>query len=189
MPLDGTDLGLFGNHPLAKLGAVESLLVTEQQWCKGRLRDSDGRHCLLGALRVVEAQQILEPIILWAARQIGGKYYSRIEFFNDDPRTSHADVLRVLRLARENIIAEMIEGDQRRQWRERLAQALRALCSGSLGEAYSAFWFEQRKPGPLSTAPSLLSGQPAALPRGSHENASLRGKLQRPVTPDNRNQS
>ena len=133
MPLDGTDPGLFGNHPLAKLGAVETLLATEQQWCKGTLRDSDGRHCLVGATQAAEAPRILERIILRAARQIGGKYYRRIEFFNDDPRTSHADILQVLRLARENIIAEMIEGDQRRPWRERLAQALRA-CTPARSE-------------------------------------------------------
>ena len=128
MPLDGTDLGLFENHPLSKLGAVEVLLATEQQWCKDRVRDSHGRYCLIGAMQAVEARHILGPIILRAARQIGGKYYWRIEHFNDDPRTSHADVLRALRLAGENIIAEMIEGEQRRPWRERLAQALRALC-------------------------------------------------------------
>ena len=128
MPLDGTDLGLFGNHPLAKLSAVESLLATEQLWCKGRVRDSHGRYCLIGAMQAVEARHILGPIILRAARQIAGKYYWRIEHFNDDPRTSHADVLRALRLAGENIIAEMIEGEQRRRWRKRLAQALRALC-------------------------------------------------------------
>jgi hypothetical protein len=172
MPLDGTDLELFGNHPLAKLGAVESLLATEQQWCKGMLRDSDGRHCLIGAMQAVGALQILEPIILRAARQIGGKYYWRIHQFNDNPRTTHADVLRVLRLARENIIAEMIGEDQRRPWRKRLAQALRALCSGSLGKACTAFWFEQREPGPLAAAPSFLSGQSAIRPGEPDENAS-----------------
>ena len=135
MPLDGTDPGLFGNHALAKLGAVEALLATEQQWCKGKMRDSDGRYCLAGAMEAVEARYILEPLVLRAARQIGRKYYWRIEYFNDDPRTSHENVLRVLRLARENIIAEMIERDQRRPWRERLAEALRALRTGSLGKA------------------------------------------------------
>jgi hypothetical protein len=169
MPLDGTDLGMFGNHPLAKLGAVESLLATERQWCKGKMRDSDGRHCLVGAMQTVEARQILDPIILRATRQIGRKYYWRIEFFNDDPRTTHADVLRVLRLARENIITEMIEGDQRRPWRERLAQALRALCSGSLGTASTAFWFGQREPRPLATGSVSPGGQPAVLPGVSHE--------------------
>ena len=164
MPLDGTDLGLFGNHPLAKLGAVESLLATERQWCKGKMRDSDGRHCLVGAMQAVEARQVLEPIVLRAARQIGGKYYWRIEFFNDDPRATHGDVLRVLRLARESIIAEMIEGDQRPPWRERVAQTLRALCSGSFGEACTPLWSRQREPGALSARPSSLGGQPAVLP-------------------------
>ena len=131
MPFDGTEPGLFDHHPLAKLGAVERLLVTERHWCKGKLRDSDGRHCLVGAMQAVEARQILEPIILRAAREVGGKCYWRIEFFNDDPRTTHADVLRVLRRARENIVAGMIESDRRRPWHRRLRQVLRALCAGS----------------------------------------------------------
>lgn len=173
MPLDGTDLELFGNHPLAKLGAVESLLATEKQWCKGRMRDGHGRHCLMGAMQAVGAQQILQPIILRAARQMGGTYYWRIESFNDNPRTSHADVLRVLRLARENIIVEMIGEDQRRPLRERLAQALRALCSDSFGKACTVFWLEQPGPGPLAATP-FLSDQSAALPRESHESASAR---------------
>ena len=139
MPLDGTHLELFGNYPLARLGAVESLLATEQQWCKGKLRDDRGRRCLLGAMQAVEAQQILEPIILRAAREVGGKYYRRIERFNDDPHITHADILRALRLARENIIAEMIGGDQRHPRRERFATALRALRSGSVARACSRF--------------------------------------------------
>jgi hypothetical protein len=171
MPLDGSDLRLFGNHPLAKLGAVESLLATEQQWCKGRMRDSDGRHCLVGAMQAAEARQILAPIILRAARQIGGKRYWRIEYFNDDPRTTHAHVLRVLRLAREKIIAEMIERDQRRPWRVRLAQAAHALCSGSVAEAWTALSFEARGPGSPIVAPSALVSQPAALACQSHEGA------------------
>ena len=51
---------------------------------------------LAGAMQAVEARQVLEPVILRAAREIGRKYYWRIEFFNDDPRTTHADILRVL---------------------------------------------------------------------------------------------
>jgi hypothetical protein len=172
MPLDGTDLGLFGNHPLAKLGAVENLLATEQQWCKGKMRDSDGRHCLVGAMQEVEARQLLEPIILRAARQVGGKYYWRVEFFNDDSQTTHGDVLRVLRLAREDIIAEMIEGDQRRPWRERVAQAFRALCWGSFGEAHTARQLEARGAGSAFVAPSSPVGQHAMLSGQLHEGAS-----------------
>jgi hypothetical protein len=109
MPLDGTELGTLGNTPLAKLGEVERLLISEQRWCKGRLRDKDGRYCLVGAMQAVEARQLLEPVILRAAREVGGKHYWRIESFNDNPHTTHDDVLRVLRRARENVITSMID--------------------------------------------------------------------------------
>ena len=133
MPLDGTEYGFLGDHPLAKLGAVERLLASEQQWCKGRLRDRDGRHCLVGAMQAVDARQLLEPIILRAAREVGGRRYWRVESFNDNPRTTHADVLRVLRRARENIIAGMIEGKPH-PWYVRGVKALRNLFSRSQTE-------------------------------------------------------
>jgi hypothetical protein len=124
MPLDGTELGVIENKTLTKLGEVERLLINEQQWCKGRLRDQDGRYCLVGAMQAVEARQILEPIILRAAREVGGKRYWRIESFNDNRHTTHADILRVLRRARENIIADMIEGTPHPRYK-RWLQALR----------------------------------------------------------------
>src|SRR2546423_4029305 len=93
MPFDGIDG--FDNHPIAKLGAVERMLATEQQWCKGRLRDAHGRHCLVGAIEAVGGRQVLQKPILHAAREVSGKRYWRIEFFNDDPRTTHEDVLQV----------------------------------------------------------------------------------------------
>ena len=124
MPFDGIDT--FEPHPLAKLGAVERLLATEQQWCKGRLRDAHGRHCLVGAIEAVEGRQVLQRVILQAAREVSGKRYWRIEFFNDDPRTTHADVLEVLRHARENIIAGMIGDPQ--PWHRRCLRAMRALA-------------------------------------------------------------
>ena len=130
MPLDGTEYGFFGDHPLAKLGAVERLLASERQWCKGRLRDRDGRHCLVGAMQAVDARQLLEPIILRAAREVGGRHYWRIESFNDNPRTTHADVLRALRRAREHIITGMVEGAPR-PWYVKRAKALRNLFSRS----------------------------------------------------------
>ena len=128
MPLDGTEFEAFGNGPLAKLGAVEGLLIDEKQWCKGKLRDKDGRYCLAGAVQAVEARQLLNPIILRAAREVSGKRYWRIESFNDHPGTTHADILRVLRRARENIIAGMSEGN-RRPWHKRWVQSLRCWCS------------------------------------------------------------
>jgi hypothetical protein len=55
MPFDGTELELPEDHPLSRLGAVERLLATEEQWCKGTLRDSHGRHCLVGAMQAVKS--------------------------------------------------------------------------------------------------------------------------------------
>lgn len=166
MPLDGTDPEMFGNRPLAKLGAVERLLATEQQWCKGKLRDSGGRHCLVGAMQAVEARQVLEPIVLRAAREVGGKRYWRVEFFNDDPHTTYADVLRVLRRARENIIAGMIEDDRHRTWQEKFAQALRAMLSGSVAEVSAALRFGAAGSRPIA-AESVAGRKPQEDERAS----------------------
>jgi hypothetical protein len=133
MPFDGIDG--FDNHPIAKLGAVERMLATEQQWCKGRLRDAHGRHCLVGAIEAVGGRQVLQKPILQAAREVSGKRYWRIEFFNDDPRTTHADVLQVLRRTRENMIAGMLGSYDKRPRHQRWLLALRAMCSRRTIEA------------------------------------------------------
>jgi hypothetical protein len=125
MPFDGTEL--FENRPIAKLGAVERLLATEQQWCKGRLRDAYGRHCLVGAIEAVGARQILQKPVLHAAREVSGRRYWRIEFFNDDPRTTHADVLAVLRRTRENLIAGMISECGPQPWYRKWMRAVHSL--------------------------------------------------------------
>jgi predicted phage terminase large subunit-like protein len=83
-----------------------------------------GRHCLVGAIEAVDGRQMLRRVVLQAAREVSGKRYWRIESFNDDPRTTHADVLEVLRHARENIIAGMIGDPQ--PWHQRCLRAIRA---------------------------------------------------------------
>ena len=118
---------------------------------------------------------MLEPYILRAAREIGGKYYWRIERFNDDPRTAHADILRALRLARENIIAEMIDGDEHRPRRQRFVRAVRALCSGSVGGACIALRYEQRETGPRTVGPASLPDHQAVSLRGSRESTLAAG--------------
>src|SRR5262245_9065888 len=123
MPFDGTDA--FDNQPLAKLGAVERLLATEQQWCKGRLRDAHGRHCLVGAIEAVDGRQMLQRVVLQAAREVSGKRYARIELLNDDPPTTPADVHEVLRHARDSIIAGIIGDPQ--PWHRRWLRTMRAL--------------------------------------------------------------
>jgi hypothetical protein len=158
MPFDGIDA--FDNHPIAKLGAVERMLATEQQWCKGRLRDAHGRHCLVGAIEAVGGRQVLQKPILQAAREVSGKRYWRIEFFNDDPRTTHADVLHVLRRTRENMIDGMICSFDRQPRHRRWLRALRALCSrGSFeAEAISSESATRFSPG----EPLALCGEPEA---------------------------
>lgn len=39
-----------------------------------------------------------------AIEQVTGCYYARIEAFNDEPQTTHAVVIKVLRQAREDIL-------------------------------------------------------------------------------------
>jgi hypothetical protein len=129
MPLDSLE---FSQDPmLARLARVERLLATERQWCKGRLRDSEGRHCLVGAIEAADCWPEVARVILRAAREVSGKRYWRIESFNDDPRTTHADVLAVLRRARQNIIASMAKECDRQPWHRQWLQALRLLSPRS----------------------------------------------------------
>jgi hypothetical protein len=122
MPLDC--LEFVKNPLLEKLGKVERLLATEQQWCKGKLRDVDGRRCLVGAIEAADAQHELPQLILRATREVTGKRYWRIESFNDDPRTKHRDVLLVLRRTRQNILNQMAEQCDPQPWYRKWAQSL-----------------------------------------------------------------
>lgn len=80
MPFDGTDLKLAENHPLAKLGEPERLLASEERWCKGKLRDSNGRHCLVGACKQstrdrCSSQLFCEPPERWGKSTISEPNY------------------------------------------------------------------------------------------------------------------
>jgi len=123
MPLDC--LSFSENPLLAKLGRVERLLATEHQWCKGKLHDADGRYCLVGAIEATDGWPEVARVILRAVREVSGRRYWRIESFNDDLRTTHADVLAVLRQARENIIASMADDHDLQPWPRNWLQMLR----------------------------------------------------------------
>ena len=101
MPFDG--VGFIGNESVRKMDEVIDLLGTPEKWCKGALRSHDGRYCIRGAVRAVDAADVLEPSILEAIGQVAGKRFRRIESFNDHPNTSHEQVLAVLHRARENL--------------------------------------------------------------------------------------
>ena len=101
MPFDG--VGFIGNESVRKMDEVIDLLGTPDKWCKGALRSHDGRYCIRGAVRAVDAADTLEPSILQAIGQVAGKRFRRIESFNDHPNTSHEQVLAVLHRARDNL--------------------------------------------------------------------------------------
>jgi hypothetical protein len=102
MPFDGVG---FPNQSLQKIDEVIDLLATPEKWCKGALRSHDGRYCIRGAVRAVDAADVLEPMILDAIGQVAGRRFRRIESFNDHPNTSHEQVLAVLHRTRDNLSA------------------------------------------------------------------------------------
>jgi hypothetical protein len=103
MPFDGTEF--VQSYTLNKLDQVIGLLAAEDQWCKGIEKTPDGRHCIIGALRAVNAQLVLEPVILQAIKTVTGRRCGRIERFNDAAATDHTLVMRVLERARYSVIA------------------------------------------------------------------------------------
>lgn len=103
MPFDGTEHeGRI--EVLEKMDRVIGLLSNQRRWCKGVLYTHGGRRCIVGAMMLADAVIELKKPILLAIEQVTGCYYARIEAFNDEPQTTHAVVIRVLRQARENIL-------------------------------------------------------------------------------------
>jgi hypothetical protein len=132
MPLDGSEL--FANPALAKLWEVECLLATEDQWCKGRLHDRKGRHCLVGAITEANARQELTRPIIRAIKEVSGKHYWRIESFNDDPSTKHQDVLRVLNRARLLIISDIARTHEPKSWFNKMRDMANEMFSLAIGQ-------------------------------------------------------
>lgn len=129
MPFDG--VGFASHETLQKIDAVIDLLATPDKWCKGALRSHDGRYCIRGAVRAVDAADVLEPTILQAIGEVAGKRFRRIESFNDHPNTSHEQVIAVLSRARDNIISGRLAGP--RAVEERSAPALVSWRGAVLG--------------------------------------------------------
>ncbi|HZS82155.1 MAG TPA: hypothetical protein VFA50_04745 [Stellaceae bacterium] len=102
MPFDGAEYAK--SETLRKLEQVAELLATEDRWCKGINQTVDGRRCIVGAMQAVEAELVLEPVILTAIREVTGRRCRRIERFNDRPTTTHDLVLAVLRQAHTDVV-------------------------------------------------------------------------------------
>jgi hypothetical protein len=103
MPFDGVQFP--PNIALEKLNRVIDLLSDENRWCKGIVRSSDGRRCIIGALIEVDGRNLLEPLLRDAIKEVTGQAHWRLERFNDAEATTHAQVLEVLQRARADILA------------------------------------------------------------------------------------
>lgn len=101
MPFDGSESPRI--LVLGKLDAAIEFLDDEKRWCKGSLLNLAGQMCLLGALRRVEAEEELKPLILDAAREVTGRRFRSVEKFNDHAKTTHATVMSVLHRTRLGI--------------------------------------------------------------------------------------
>lgn len=100
----------------------------------GSFQTIDGRYCLRGAIRKVDASEALGPVVLDAINEVTGSSYRTVETFNDNFRTDHELVLAVLMRARENVAAGrvgMMRQDVvlRAQWKGQLNVIKRFFCS------------------------------------------------------------
>ena len=103
MPFDG--VGFSASEYSQKIDAVIDLLEAPERWGKGSFKTPDGRYCLRGAIRTVDKNEVLGPMVLNAINEVTGKHYRNIATFNDSPETNHRMVLRVLARARGNVTA------------------------------------------------------------------------------------
>jgi hypothetical protein len=103
MPFDG--VGFSTNEYSQKIDDVIKLIGTPEKWGKGSFRSKDGRYCLRGAIRKLDKNEVLGPVVLDAINQVTGGRYFTIERFNDSHSTNHTMVLAVLAQARDNIAA------------------------------------------------------------------------------------
>jgi hypothetical protein len=103
MPFDGRDYSTRIDA-LEKIDRVIDQLPSEDRWCKGALYTVDGRRCILGAMQAVNGAMVLKQPILQAIQEVTGRRYTAIETFNDRRTTTHAQVVAVLRRARQNIL-------------------------------------------------------------------------------------
>lgn len=70
--------------------AARALIDTPEKWCKGKMSDGKGRYCALGACY---ADQAAGERVLSAIYEVGVPNSGFLARFNDDPTTTHADVM------------------------------------------------------------------------------------------------
>jgi hypothetical protein len=77
---------------------ARSLIASPDKWIKGDMKDDQGRFCLVGAINEIDALGVGGV----EAKRTLAKVCGRPPVdFNEDKRTTHEDVMRVLDLAIE----------------------------------------------------------------------------------------
>ena len=79
--------------------AAKALIATPEKWIKGEF-ERDGCFCARGAIqavnldssREIDAEEALEAAVPRRARH-RSKFVSSVSKFNDDPNTTHADIM------------------------------------------------------------------------------------------------
>ena len=130
MPFDNPHQTPFGDAEL--LQDARRRISNRNDWVQGHFRDGD-RHCLVAALSVVSRSPNFEmpnrverrlARLLVARLPAGRRIWARLRFFtarqrlmwfNDDPRTSHADVMALFDRTIDNLASKMpvyVSGDR-----------------------------------------------------------------------------
>ena len=130
MPFDNPHQAPFSNDEV--LRDARRRISNENDWAQGRFRDGD-RHCLVAALSVVSGSRnfnMPNPVerrlarLLVAQLPARKRIWARLRFFtarqrlmwfNDDPRTSHADVMALFDRTIDNLASKMpvyVSGDR-----------------------------------------------------------------------------
>jgi hypothetical protein len=106
MPFDGiaAPLGF-----IAKFDQVIDRVSAPDRWVKHRYRDPGDRQCLKEALNTAGLGELLEPVVLRAADKHMNRDFCCVESFNDNPLTTHADIVAVLYTVRAEMIAGRVE--------------------------------------------------------------------------------
>lgn len=90
---------------IAIIARMEELLATPERWCKWQYYSYGGAVCLGGAARVAMGSGSPERrpnVARKFEKRVLEAISSNVTLFNDNPRTTHADVLRQLRKARRH---------------------------------------------------------------------------------------
>lgn len=111
MPFDQT----ITRTPMIDLmDRVISKIDAPEKWCKDKEVDWEGRHCIIGAFRVVSQvgegsrSRLLKRQVKAKILELYQIKRCSVPMFNDRRATTHADVMRVLHAVRDDLVAQAL---------------------------------------------------------------------------------